>query len=342
MTKPIDEKDRLFGVVLGQAIGDALGHPIEFSKNYVVSTLEPNNLFTDDTQMFCAIGEALVSNPPHVNEDSFMEAVATNFIEWRVNPLGGTHRAPGGTCMEAVRRLGTGIPWTDSGIKGQGKGNGTAMRAAVVGAAYWKAPEFAFRIGGLTSVPTHNNLEAILGAAIVASTCAYIIGGYTYLEALAQSLRLASDWQNQFLVPSYPQDVPIGGGNDAQSPWYTIGHIAAAAISAPDADVTVFREINGNDGAVVPAVAAAMFWNSRGSNYSDVTLTAVNNSDDCDTVGAIAGAIAGARFGVSGIRADWTQAIELRTYLYDLAQRLWLVGKDVKDENELDESEIEL
>src|SRR5271157_1117388 len=150
MTKPVDEKDRLFGVVLGQAIGDAPGHPIEFSKNYVVSTLEPNNLFTDDTQMFCAIGEALVSNPPHVNEDSF---------------------------MEAVRRLGTGIPWTDSGIKGQGKGNGTAMRAAVVGAAYWKAPEFAFRIGGLTSVPTHNNLEAILGAAIVSYVVASVIGG---------------------------------------------------------------------------------------------------------------------------------------------------------------------
>jgi len=42
-----------------------------------------------------------------------------------------------------------------------GKGNGTAMRSGVVGAMYWKNPNYAFRIGALQSVNTHNNLEAI-------------------------------------------------------------------------------------------------------------------------------------------------------------------------------------
>lgn len=326
-------RDRIQGTIFGQAIGDALGHPIEFSKTHVVKTLEPGNLFTDDTQMFCAIGEALLEAPPHrVDEPTFMEALAKRFTDWRQNPLGGSHRAPGGTCMEACRRLGTGIPWDQSGIRAQGKGNGTAMRSAVVGAMYWKAPEFAFRIGGLSAVPTHNNLEAILGAAIVSSTVAYLIAGTSYQDALASSLRLASDWRDPFLVPLYPLDVPVGSGQDEQSPWYAVGHVSAAAIQGfdPDTSIEAFRKVNGNDGAVIPAVAAAMFWNSRGGTYPHIVLDAVNNSDDCDTVGAIAGAIAGARFGYSNILIEWLRRIELRDYLQDLGSRIWTESQEVK------------
>src|SRR6202034_2650925 len=114
------------------------------------------------------LGEALLDAPPHACEceNTFMEAVSKRFVEWRKNPLGGNHRAPGGTCMEGVRKLGARRPWTESGAL-HGKGNGTAMRSGVVGVMYWQNPNYAFRIGALQSVCTHNNLEAILGAGVV-------------------------------------------------------------------------------------------------------------------------------------------------------------------------------
>lgn len=80
-----------------------MGHPREFANSrcvkgvwspVVVEDLQPNNKFTDDTQMFCCIGEALLSDPPHVDENKFMEAVSRNFVVWRDTPLGGDHRAP--------------------------------------------------------------------------------------------------------------------------------------------------------------------------------------------------------------------------------------------------------
>src|SRR5208337_1858445 len=91
---------RVKGAIFGQAIGDALGHPIEFLKTHEIVGLEGDNKFTDDTQMFAAIGEAMLLAPPHKDIEKFMDTMAQKFIEWRNAPLGGSHRAPGGTCME--------------------------------------------------------------------------------------------------------------------------------------------------------------------------------------------------------------------------------------------------
>ena len=98
-----DVKNYIMGAVFGEAIGDALGHPIEFKKTHRVKDLEQDNKFTDDTQMFCCIGEALLESPPHADEEKFMVTVGKKFVEWRHNPLGGSHRAPGNNCMTAVR-----------------------------------------------------------------------------------------------------------------------------------------------------------------------------------------------------------------------------------------------
>src|ERR1700739_3720340 len=177
------QRNRIFGAVLGEAIGDAIGHPIEDkwagTEDKQVDGLLDDNKFTDDTQMFCAIGEAMLASPPHESEEKFMVTLSEKFEEWRKNPLGGSHRAPGGNCMESVRKLGAGISWRKAGGLDY-KGNGTAMRSGIVGCMYWQNPEFAFRIGCLTSVPTHNNLEPILAAGTVAYLVAAQIKGFTF------------------------------------------------------------------------------------------------------------------------------------------------------------------
>ncbi len=345
---------RINGAIFGQAIGDALGHPNEFivkGKRQPITKLSPDNKFTDDTQLFCAIGEALLTNPPHLDEEAFMNQMCTNFSQWRVKPLGGSHRAPGNACMEGARRYGKSCPsetggvytWQTCGDKAA-KGNGSAMRSGIIGAMYWNFPDYAFRIGCMSSIPTHNNLEAILGSGLIAYLVAMSVQGTDWHTAVGDGLKICSDFD--FTVPFYPQDLPkhdpeipcpqfgvLGTDLENPNPWYAIGHMAAAyayANANNKLQIPIFQKWNGDDNAVVPAVAAALFFNTRFSEFLKVVVAAVNYSGDCDTVGAISGCIAGARFGQDAILPAWRESIEMSDYLHDLCFRIGQASQGIE------------
>lgn len=321
-----DERyDLVRGAIFGQAIGDALGHPIEFQKTHEVNDLMDDNKFTDDTQMFCAIGEAMLDAPPHKGVEPFMEALTRRFVEWRMNPLGGSHRAPGGTCMEGVRKLGAGHHWRLSGATRDGKGNGSAMRAGIVGARYWKQPVEAFRIGCLTSVNTHNNLEAILAAGMVAFLVARMIyGDIEFAEAVAEGLELCAQYETQ--MGFWPCNaLPITYDRNGQSPMRVVASFGRACIlgMTESMGTAEFLQQNGNDFTAVPAVAEAIFYNQLFDTFEQMLLWSANNSDDSDTVTAITGTIAGAIGGCSDIPQHWMDKIELKGYLENLAKHIW-------------------
>jgi ADP-ribosylglycohydrolase len=212
-------RDRVLGCILGQAIGDALGEPGEFSLSFPreLPGLSPlDNRFTDDTQMMAAIAEALLAVPPapHSNE-GFMVELCKRFVEWGNNPLGGSHRAPGRACLQAVRNLQDGVPWN--------------------------------RAGGLSAK-----------------------------------------------------------GNGA------------------------FTRENGDDFATVPATAAAIFFNTRYRNFPEIIEHCALWTGDCDTTTAIAGAIAGSRFGAGAIPLEWRRDIEMTAYFHDLADRIWLSSQPLQ------------
>lgn len=58
------------------------------------------------------------------------------------------------------------------------------------------------------------------------------------------------------------------------------------------------------------------------SSFYDAVVTAINLGGDADTVGAIAGGLAGARFGYEAIPASWLAALQDREKLIDLARQL--------------------
>jgi poly(ADP-ribose) glycohydrolase ARH3 len=57
-------------------------------------------------------------------------------------------------------------------------------------------------------------------------------------------------------------------------------------------------------------------------SFSECLLCAVLQPGDRDTVGAMAGAVAGAYLGVEGIPADWREKLEDGPYIESLAERL--------------------
>jgi ADP-ribosyl-[dinitrogen reductase] hydrolase len=334
--------NKVKGAIFGQAIGDALGHPIEFQKTHEIVDLE-EGMFTDDTQMFSAIGEAMLLAPPHKDIDKFMDTLAQKFIEWRNNPLGGTHRAPGNTCMEATRKLGTGRHWRQTGATNIGKGNGSAMRAGVIGARYWKNPPYAFSLGCLTSIPTHNNLESILASGMVAYLVAASIVGIPWADAVARGLELCSMFENT--VPNYPTNsVPLNDQRDGQSPWKAITLFSNGYIYATgNVPADEFLKNNGNDFTAVPAVAEAIYFNTRHPKFDEMLLDCANLSDDSDTITAITGTIAGARFGFDAINEDWAGEdeeargwavrVELAEYFHNLTNRIFEASMDETTED---------
>jgi ADP-ribosylglycohydrolase len=312
MEKMDQSRDRVLGCILGQAIGDALGEPSEFSASFPreLPGISPlNNRFTDDTQMMAAIAKALLAVPPAPDSnEGFMVELCKRFVEWGNNPLGGSHRAPGRACMQAVRNLQDGVPWNRAGGL-SAKGNGSAMRSSVVGSYYQRDLDTAWRIGCLTSVPTHNNLEPILCAGVVSLLCASGIAGLSWPEAFRAATERVENWRSS--VPCYPQEVPLGAGFSNHDPDCVASHLTSA-FNLARTDVTdgAFTRENGNDFATVPATAAAIFFNTRYHSFREIIENCALWTGDCDTTTAIAGAIAGSRFGAVAIPAEWRRDIE--------------------------------
>ena len=64
----------------------------------------------------------------------------------------------------------------------------------------------------------------------------------------------------------------------------------------------------------------------RRSCFADAVLAAVNLGHDADTTGAVAGQIAGARYGVGSIPAEWLDALAQRQRIDGIAERLLEMG----------------
>ena len=57
------------------------------------------------------------------------------------------------------------------------------------------------------------------------------------------------------------------------------------------------------------------------NDYSECVLKAVNLGDDTDTVGAVAGGLAGALYGYDAIPTKWIEVLKRKEYIEDMCER---------------------
>jgi ADP-ribosyl-[dinitrogen reductase] hydrolase len=69
-----------------------------------------------------------------------------------------------------------------------------------------------------------------------------------------------------------------------------------------------------NGGYVVPALQVAVAAVIHASSFEDGLMAVIERGGDADTVGAIAGVLLGARFGLAGIPQRWRDQLRLRSY----------------------------
>jgi ADP-ribosylglycohydrolase len=293
-------------ILFGLALGDAIGWPVEFQKLKQIRTqygpkgitAPPNPaLFTDDTQMTLAVAEALIEAGDQDTE-SLLKVVSRKFIEWSHHP-DTSSRAPGNTCLRAVRNLEQGLTWQQAGIK-ESKGCGSAMRAAPIGYFYQNDPARLREVAHAIGFATHQHPAADAAAIAAAYLIKLALDGVHPKEYSQQVMKFCSGISEEF-------DYAILRVN------HTLGWA--------DTDAAI-RHI-GEGWVGEEAVALALFCCLKyPDDYAAAVRLGANIDGDSDSVACIAGGILGARLGLNAIPKDWIERLERRLELEQLANRL--------------------
>jgi ADP-ribosyl-[dinitrogen reductase] hydrolase len=304
---------RYRGCLLGLAVGDAVGTPLEFKQpgSFTPITdmvgggifhLKPGE-WTDDTSMALCLAESLI-------EKRGFDAVhqLENYLKWEeTGYLSSTGECfdIGNTVQQALRRFQeTRQPFCGA-TNARSAGNGSLMRLAPVPLFYANHPEMAIAKAKDSSRTTH-------GAATAVDACRYFAGlivgaiqGISREELLSPGYSpIPGYWQKHPLVPEIAEIA--GGSFKTRQP--------------PD--------IRGT-GYVVKSLEAALWAFYQSQSFEDGCLLAVNLGEDADTTGAIYGQIAGAFYGESGIPERWRQRLAYAELIISFCDRLFeLAGSD--------------
>ena len=304
------DRDRARGMLLGLALGDALGWPVELMSRTEIlvrygrqGIQEPPDpaLYTDDTQMTVAVAEALIEAGER-EMDVLMGAVARNFIGWKRDPTT-PQRAPGATSIRGVNALERGAPWREAGVR-DSKGCGSCMRVAAVGYIYQNEPGRLQSVARAQGVLTHRHPTA--DAACIAA--AYMV-------------KLALDGVDP---TEYPRRLLKFTGSVAPEFDAAIERVEES-LDWPDAEAALnaIGPTRGGGWIAEEAVAMALFCVLRHpTDYVAAVRLGANITGDSDSVASIAGGILGARLGTPALPTDWVERLENRDQLMAVAERL--------------------
>jgi ADP-ribosylglycohydrolase len=293
-------------MLLGLALGDALGWPTEFMNLRAIKQLygpqgidEPPDpaRYTDDTQMTVALAEGLLDAGPGAPLDVLMEAIGGRFLAWKDSPE--NNRAPGGTVMWALGHYENGTHWRESG-KLDSKGCGSAMRVAPIGYLYRQDESRLREVAEASSLITHRHPAAV--AASIAGA---------YLAGLALEEVPPGEYLRRVML------FCDGVSEDFDAAILRVGHV----LGWVDEEAAL-RHI-GEGWIGEEAIALALYCVLRyPDDYVACVRRAANTDGDSDSIASIAGGIMGARLGLDAIPADWIDRCENRDYLFALGQRL--------------------
>jgi ADP-ribosyl-[dinitrogen reductase] hydrolase len=294
-------RNRAIGSLVGLAVGDAFGTTLEFTDKPKFVKLEemvgggPFRLkageWTDDTAMALALAESLQAHAD-LDPDDLMN----RFWDWYEN---GTYSCTG-TCfdigMTVSSALGrfksTGEPLAGS-TDPRSAGNGALMRLAPVAIRHWGDLERLKTVASLQTRTTHGALETVDASVVFAEMLADAIAGHPVEEVLR------------------PRTKSFVG---------KIDEIAKGSWKGRHRDT-----IRGS-GYVVHSLEAALWAVSRTTSFRSAIQLAANLGEDADTTAAVAGQLAGALYGLSGIPEEWLSHLAWRERIIRTAEDLFSSG----------------
>jgi len=292
--------DRARGALVGLAAGDAVGTTVEFERPGAFEPVTdmigggPFGLlpgqWTDDTSMALCLAESLVECGGHDAADQMRRYLRW----WREGYFSATGRCfdiGGATASQLGRFERTGEP-IDRDVDEESAANGSLMRLAPVSIRWAHDPAAVVEQAAASSRPTHAARRPVDACKVLAAMTAALIRG-----AAAEEVFDPGFWSQGEL------------------------HEAVAAVARGSWRGKEPPAIRGT-GYCVAALEAAIWAVAGAMDFRDAILRATNLGDDADTTAAIAGQLAGALHGASGIPAAWRDKLALRWRIESLADAL--------------------
>jgi poly(ADP-ribose) glycohydrolase ARH3 len=300
--------DKFLGSALGTFVGDALGAPVEGWPHRAIyhrfglldAMLEGEGRYTDDTQMMIGILETLLE------KGKFDPAVCARKFQENFDPTRGYGRRIFGV-MERIRQ---GIPWDQVGT--DSFGNGGAMRIAPIGCFYSQDLEAIKKNAILSARITHNHPEGLAGA-VAQATAVGLALHHSLSNEPIEAERFVDEITNHVI------DIDTGFAESLEGiKSIPRGSILEVIKAIADRYLLSLKAIE----SVPPAISAFVSTDS----FRDAVVLAVNLGGDTDTIGAMAGAMAGAYYGYDQIPRQWLDCLENgakgRDYVIDCVRQI--------------------
>ncbi|MCR4600180.1 MAG: ADP-ribosylglycohydrolase family protein [Clostridia bacterium] len=332
------------GCLVGGAIGDALGYPVEFMKVDEIlaeygedgitdfSDIKGDVHISDDTQMtlftanglLCAVTAGKGSGVASYIYSAYIDWLRTQRVDtdldvesvsWlrNVDALN-AQRSPGNTCLSVLsagKHGSVGNPVNNS------KGCGGIMRVSPIGLLMDDENDVAACAAGAAAI-THGNPLGFVPAAAYALIINNIINtDNDLIDCVADAVRFTADTFRNMPAPAMKRflrlmTMAIGLAADNRGKRFSveeeaeiISRLGAGWVAEETLAIGVYCALAHQD------------------DFAGAVSAAVNHSGDSDSTGAVTGGILGALFGIEQLPMKFVTQLELYDVITEISQDLF-------------------
>ena len=344
--------DKIRGCMIGGAVGDALGWPVEFkSEREIFNKFWPDGIkeytlnpageaeITDDTQMALYTANGLLYGETqnllrgmdkplrqyvavayqdwlYTQEEGKASNLLPSGISWLNDVKGLFHRrAPGGTCLRALRLQNSApgnIPDYINAELNESKGCGGIMRVAPMGLLNWSDIKALDYEGAQVTAITHGHSLGYMPSALLV----HIINRLVFPGEEAHFLK-------SIIVEARDTISELFKGDPFLPKLCAIVNRAVdLAENSTDSDLDNIHKL-GEGWVAEETLGISLYCALRYQNdFSAGVIAAVNHKGDSDSTGAVTGNILGALVGYDAIEDKWKDRLELNDVILEMADDL--------------------
>ena len=341
--------DAIQGCLIGGAIGDALGFPVEFYedcdifKEYGEGGITELQLYggivhiSDDTQMTLFTADGLISAAKRFENptaDEYVQCIYESYMNWLYTQDNTVildekiarsdllkykelhqQRGPGRTCLTALE---SGKCGTFTYKLNNSKGCGGIMRVAPIALYLAQIKEFEVKdvalVAARAAAITHSHALGYIPAAYLAAFLCYVLQGDPFSQACLKTDNVINEL--------FPNSV------DAKKCLELVQ--LARDLACPDDeeeeqdDLEAIREL-GQGWVAEETLAIAMYCAFKYSeDFEKGVIAAANHSGDSDSTAAVTGSILGTYWGLRRLPQKMVEPIELKEAILELAEKMHL------------------
>ena len=341
--------DTIQGCLIGGAIGDALGFPVEFYedcdifKKYGENGITELQLygglarFSDDTQMSLFTADGLLSASKRFQNptaDEYVQCIYESYLNWlytqddtfildekivrsellKVKELH-QQRGPGRTCLMSLR---SGNCGTLTYKINDSKGCGGIMRVAPVALYLAQIKEFDVKdvalLAAKSAAITHGHPLGYIPAAYLAAFLWYMLKGESFSRACSRT--------DNVIKELFPNSADAKKCLDLVKKARDLACLDEEEQALDDLEAI---RMLGEGWVAEETLAIALYCAFKYSDdFEKGIIAAANHSGDSDSTAAVTGNILGAYWGLRRLPQKMVEHIELKEVMLDLAAKMHL------------------